>query len=122
MQKNISKITNLRYIKGKQAGRTYHTQNKVQPHTPASPNIIYIIPNNNMTGKEKALVEALCDAYGLDYPEAEDEDDTRTEEELYLDKESSYEFTSWCYINREWLSLADIIRILRENGFLDDDF
>lgn len=94
MQKNSRKITNLRYIKGKQAGRTYHTQHKVQPHTPASPNIIYIIPNNNMTEKEKALVEALCDAYGMDYPEAEDEDDTRTEEELYLDKESSYEFTS----------------------------
>lgn len=36
MQKNISKIANLRYIKGKQAGRTYHTQHKVQPHTPAS--------------------------------------------------------------------------------------
>jgi hypothetical protein len=33
MQKNISKITNLRYIKGKQAGRTYHTQHKVH-HTP----------------------------------------------------------------------------------------
>lgn len=50
--------------------------------------------NNNMTEKEKALVEALCDAYGMDYPEAEDEDDMRSEEELYLEKESSYEFTS----------------------------
>ena len=26
--------------------------------------------NNNMTEKEKALVEALCDAFGFDYPEA----------------------------------------------------
>ena len=74
-----------------------------------------------MTEKEKALVEALCDAYGMDYPEAEDEDDTRTEEELYLDKESSYEFTSWCYINHEWLSLANIIRIVKEQGLLEDD-
>lgn len=74
-----------------------------------------------MTEKEKALVEALCDAYGMDYPEAEDEDDMRSEEELYLEKESSYEFTSWCYVNHEWLSLAEIIRILKENGFLDDD-
>jgi hypothetical protein len=50
-----------------------------------------------MTEKEKALVEALCDAYGLDYPEQGDNgDDTdeRTEEEIYFDKEDSYEFTS----------------------------
>jgi hypothetical protein len=45
----------------------------------------------------------------------------RSEEEIYFDKENSYDFTSWCYINREWLSLAEIIRILKENGFLDDD-
>lgn len=47
-----------------------------------------------MTEKEKALVEAFCDAFGMDYPEPEDDDDMRSEEELYLDKESSYEFTS----------------------------
>ena len=53
--------------------------------------------NNNMTEKEKALVEALCDAYGIDYPEQGDNgDDTdeRTEEEIYFDKENSYSFTS----------------------------
>lgn len=70
MQKNISKIANLKYNTDKQAGRTYHTQHKVQPHTPASPNIIYIIPNNNMTKKKQALIEAICDKYGFDYPEA----------------------------------------------------
>jgi len=77
-----------------------------------------------MTEKEKALVEALCDAYGIDYPEQGDNgDDTdeRTEEEIYFDKENSYDFTSWCYINHEWLSLANIIRIVREQGLLDDD-
>jgi hypothetical protein len=50
-----------------------------------------------MTEKEKALVEALCDAYGLDYPEQGDngdEDDMRSEEEIYFDKENSYDFTS----------------------------
>ena len=50
-----------------------------------------------MTEKEKALVEALCDAYGMDYPEQGDngdENDERTEEEIYFDKENSYDFTS----------------------------
>ena len=47
-----------------------------------------------MTEKEKALVEALCDEYGIDYPEQGDNgDDTdeRTEEEIYFDKENSYD-------------------------------
>ena len=47
-----------------------------------------------MTKKKQALIEAICDAFGFDYPEAEDEDDTRTEEEIYFDKENSYDFTS----------------------------
>jgi hypothetical protein len=50
IQKNSRKIANLRYIKGKQAGRTYHTQHKVQPHAPASN--LYII-NKQQHGKQQ---------------------------------------------------------------------
>ena len=61
---------------------------------PASQTTFIHNPHTKMTEKEKALVEAFCDAFGMDYPEPEDDDDMRSEEELYLDKESSYEFTS----------------------------
>lgn len=47
MQKNSRKITNLRYIKGKQAGRTYHTQHK-DHHTPLQATF-RLLPNNNMS-------------------------------------------------------------------------
>ena len=49
-----------------------------------------------MTQKKKALIEAICDEFGFDYPERdqEDESDTRTEDELYEDKLSDYDFTS----------------------------
>lgn len=49
-----------------------------------------------MTKKKKALIEAICDAYGLDYPERgyEDPEDTRSEDELYEDKLNEYDFTS----------------------------
>lgn len=54
MQKNSRKITNLRYNTDKQAGRTYHTQHKVQSHTPASPNIIYILYKQQHDRKRKS--------------------------------------------------------------------
>jgi len=94
MQKNSRKITNLRYIKGKQAGRTYHTQHKVH-HTPLQATFIFYT-NNNMTNKKKALIEAICDEFGFDYPERdyEDPEDTRTTDEIYEDALSEYNFTS----------------------------
>lgn len=54
-----------------------------------------------MTDKKKELIEAICDEYGLDYPELGDngdDEDTRTTDELYEDKLKSYDFTSGCYI------------------------
>lgn len=76
-----------------------------------------------MTKKKKALIEAICDKYGLDYPERdyEDPEDTRTEDELYEDMLDSYEFTSWCYCNREWMSLQAFVEIAQDAGLLDDE-
>ena len=77
-----------------------------------------------MTDKKKALIEAICDEYGLDYPELwdnGDENDERTEEEIYEDKLNSYDFKSGCYINGEWLSLAKIVEIADNTGLLEDD-
>jgi hypothetical protein len=50
MQKNSRKIANLRYIKDKQAGRTYHTQHKVH-HTPLQATF-RLLPNNNMASNK----------------------------------------------------------------------
>lgn len=49
-----------------------------------------------MTKKKQALIEAICDAFGFDYPERdyEDPEDTRTTDELYEDKLKEYDFTS----------------------------
>ena len=49
-----------------------------------------------MTQKKKALIEAICDAFGFEYPERdyEDESDTRTEDEIYEDALKEYNFTS----------------------------
>ena len=77
-----------------------------------------------MTDKKKALIEAICDEYGLDYPELGDngdENDERTEEEIYEDKLKSYDFTSGCYIRGEWLSLEKIVEIADSIGLLEDD-
>lgn len=77
-----------------------------------------------MTDKKKALIEAICDEYGLDYPELGDngdDEDTRTTDELYEDKLKSYDFTSGCYIRWEWLSLAKIVEIADSIGLLEDD-
>lgn len=76
-----------------------------------------------MTKKKKALIEAICDRYGLDYPERDNEDpeDTRSEDELYEDKLDSYDFTSWCYINHEWMSLANFVKIAEDAGLLEDE-
>ena len=77
-----------------------------------------------MTQKKKALIEAICDAFGFDYPERdyEDESDTRTEEEIYEDALKEYNFTSGCYVNHEFLSLAKIVEIAEDAYLLDDDF
>lgn len=77
-----------------------------------------------MTDKKKELIEAICDEYGLDYPELGDngdDEDTRTTDELYEDKLKSYDFTSGCYIRGEWLSLAKIVEIADSIGLLEDD-
>ena len=77
-----------------------------------------------MTNKKKELIEAICDEFGFDYPEAGDngdDEDTRTTDEIYEDKLKSYDFTSWCYINHEWLSLAKIVEIADSIGLLEDD-
>lgn len=65
-----------------------------------------------MTDKKKALIEAICDKYGFDYPE---------NEEGYEDILNSYNFNSGCYINSEFFSLADIIDLADSIGLLDDD-
>lgn len=76
-----------------------------------------------MTKKKQALIEAICDEFGFDYPERDYEDleDTRTTDELYEDKLKEYDFTSWCYINREWMSLAKLVEIAENAGLLEDD-
>lgn len=77
-----------------------------------------------MTNKKKELIEAICDEYGLDYPELGDngdDEDTRTTDELYEDKLNSYDFKSGCYIKGEWLSLAKIVEIADNIGLLEDD-
>lgn len=64
---------------------------------PASQTTFIHNQHTKMTEKEKALVEALCDAYGIDYPEQGDngdDEDMRSDEEIYFDKENSYSFTS----------------------------
>lgn len=86
-------------VSGKNADRVQKSENldKIQTskqEEPASQTTFIHNQHTKMTEKEKALVEAFCDAFGMDYPEPEDDDDMRSEEELYLDKESSYEFTS----------------------------
>ena len=78
-----------------------------------------------MTEKKKALIEALCDEYEIDYPELGDngdDEDTRTTDELYQDKLRSCAFESGCYNNHEWMSLAKFVRIAENIGLLDDDF
>jgi hypothetical protein len=50
-----------------------------------------------MTNKKKELIEAICDEFGFDYPEAGDngdDEDTRTTDEIYEDKLKTYDFTS----------------------------
>lgn len=64
-----------------------------------------------MTDKKKALIEAICDAYGFDYPEA---DEDMTLEEAYEDILTSYNFTSGCYVHNEWLSLAKMVEIAED--------
>lgn len=58
---------------------------------------LYSIQTTTMTKKKKALIEAICDRYGFDYPEAGDngdENDERTEDEIYEDKLNEYDFKS----------------------------
>lgn len=67
-----------------------------------------------MTQKEKDFIDALCDEYGMDYPEEQTD-------ECYDETLKSCNFTSWCYINWQWLSLANIVRVARHTWLLDDD-
>lgn len=67
-----------------------------------------------MTQKEKDFIDALCDEYGMDYPEQQTN-------ECYDETLKSYNFTSWCYINWNWLSLANIVRVARNIWLLDDN-
>jgi len=72
-----------------------------------------------MTDKKKALIEAICDEFGLDYPSTED--GYETEEEAYEWILTDYNFTSGCYIKGEWLSLAKLVEIADNIGLLEDD-
>ena len=74
-----------------------------------------------MTQKKQALIEAICDEFGLDYPEVWPDGDGETTEEAYENKLKEYDFTSGCYIHREWLSLAKLVEIADSIGLLDDD-
>ena len=76
-----------------------------------------------MTNKKKALIEAICDEFGFDYPERdyEDEEDTRTTDEVYEDALNEYNFTSGCYVNHGWLSPAKLVEIAERAGLLEDD-
>ena len=65
-----------------------------------------------MTDKKKALIEAICDAYGFDYPETDQEYEAIWED---------YNFTSGCYVNHKWLCLAEFLRIAEDTGLLVDD-
>lgn len=67
-----------------------------------------------MTEKEKLFIDALCDEYGIDYPE-------ESTDECYDETLESYNFKSWCYINWQWLSLRDVVRVARRAWILDDD-
>ena len=67
-----------------------------------------------MTRKEKNFIDALCDEYGMDYP------DEQTDE-CYDETLESNNFKSWCYINWQWLSLANVVRVARRTWLLDDD-
>lgn len=73
-----------------------------------------------MTQKKKELIEAICDEFGFDYPSTED--GYETEEEAYEWVLTDYNFTSWCYVNNEWLSLAKLVEIAENAGLLEDDF
>ena len=75
-----------------------------------------------MTKKKQALIEAICDAFNIDYPEVGPDGDGETIEEAYENKLKEYAFTSGCYENREWLSLAKIVEIAEDAYLLDDDF
>lgn len=74
-----------------------------------------------MTNKKKALIEAICDAFNIDYPEVGPDGDGETTEEAYENKLNDYDFTSGCYIHREWLSLAKLVEIADNIGLLEDD-
>lgn len=74
-----------------------------------------------MTNKKKALIGAICDNFNMDYPEIWPDGDGETEEEAYENKLKDYSFTSWCYINREWMNLAKLVEIADSIGLLDDD-
>ena len=65
-----------------------------------------------MTEKKKALIEAICDAFGFDYP---------TTDQEYESIGETYNFTSWCYINHKWMCLDEFIRIADSIGLLDED-
>lgn len=65
-----------------------------------------------MTQKKKEFIEAICDKYGFDHPENDQE---------YEEILDSYNFKSWCYCNREWLSLREIVDLADSIGLLDDD-
>lgn len=82
-----------------------------------------LLPTTTMSKKKKAFIEAICDAYGFDYPERdyEDPEDTRSEDELYEDKLDEYDFTSGCYINHEWLSIARLVEIAEDAGLFEED-
>ena len=72
-----------------------------------------------MTDKKKALIEAICDAYGMDYPSTDD--GYETEEEAYEWILTDYNFTSGCYVHNEWLSLAKMVEIAEDAWLLEDD-
>lgn len=65
------------------------------------------------------LIEAICDKYGFDYPDPIREDETKAE--AYERVLNSYDFKSWCYCNREWLSLKEMVDLVESIGLLDDD-
>lgn len=65
-----------------------------------------------MTEKKKQLIDAICEQYGFDYPETDEE---------YNDILDSYNFTSWCYSNHERMSLATFVKIADRAWLLDDD-
>lgn len=83
---------------------------------------LHSIQTTTMTKKKQALIEAICDAFGIDYPEVGPDGDGETIEEAYENKLKEYNFTSGCYVNHEFLSLAKIVEIAEDAYLLDDDF